>query len=285
MLHSVIMSEDGQFCAHRGVDLAELNVAIEDVLEGERVRGASTITMQTVKNLYLWHRPFGTVRKALELPLAVYFDVALSKKRIIEIYMNIAEWGPNIYGIEAAAQYHFGKSAKSLSARQAALLAVTLPNPIDRDPAMDAAKDGAARVRQSGVGHGEQVPAVGRSAPPSRYAGACPACCAKGGIALAQGPRPSGRGQAGAAKIAPGAPEHGGEHDRAAEQARRGRRLAEQQRGEENGEGHFGRTEQAGFGGRDQPGAFGPQHRGKREGCAEGNEQQGVPRRDRREDR
>ena len=90
--------------------------------------------MQTVKNLYLWHRPLGTVRKVLELPLAVYFDAVLSKKRIIEIYLNIAEWGPNIYGIEAAAQHHFGKSAKSLSARQAALLAVALPNPIDRDP-------------------------------------------------------------------------------------------------------------------------------------------------------
>ena len=108
---------------------------IDDVLDGEPTRGASTITMQTVKNLYLWHRPLGTVRKVIEVPLAVYFDVALSKKRIMEIYLNIAEWGPNIYGIEAAAQYHFGKSAKSLTARQAALLAVTLPNPIDRDPA------------------------------------------------------------------------------------------------------------------------------------------------------
>jgi monofunctional glycosyltransferase len=104
-------------------------------MAGELTRGASTITMQTVKNLYLWHRPLGTVRKVLELPLAVYVDAVLSKKRIIEIYLNIAEWGPNIYGIEAAAQHHFGKSAKSLSARQAALLAVALPNPIDRDPA------------------------------------------------------------------------------------------------------------------------------------------------------
>jgi monofunctional biosynthetic peptidoglycan transglycosylase len=132
---SVIMSEDGQFCYHRGVDWVELNAVIEDAFNGERIRGASTITMQTVKNLYLWHRPLGSVRKAMEVPLAVYFDAVLSKKRIIEIYLNIAEWGPNVYGIEAAAQYHFGKSAKSLTARQAALLAVTLPNPIDRDPA------------------------------------------------------------------------------------------------------------------------------------------------------
>lgn len=135
LANSVIMSEDGQFCFHRGIDWAELNGVIDDALAGEATRGASTITMQTVKNLYLWHRPLGTVRKVLELPLAFYFDAVLSKKRIIEIYLNIAEWGPNVYGIEAAAQYHFGKPAKDLTARQAALLAVTLPNPIDRDPA------------------------------------------------------------------------------------------------------------------------------------------------------
>jgi len=135
LAYSVVMSEDGQFCAHRGVDWAELNAVLDDAMAGERTRGASTITMQTVKNLYLWHRPLGTVRKVIEVPLAIYFDVVLSKKRIIEIYLNIAEWGPNVYGIEAAAQYHFGKPAKSLTARQAALLAVTLPNPIDRDPA------------------------------------------------------------------------------------------------------------------------------------------------------
>jgi monofunctional biosynthetic peptidoglycan transglycosylase len=135
LVRSVVMSEDGQFCYHRGVDWAELNAVIDDALAGEPIRGASTITMQTVKNLFLWHRPLGSVRKVIEVPLAVYFDAVLSKKRIIEIYLNIAEWGPGVYGIEAAAQYHFGKSAKSLSSRQAALLAVTLPNPYDRDPA------------------------------------------------------------------------------------------------------------------------------------------------------
>ena len=135
LAHSVIMSEDGQFCSHRGVDLGELKVVLEDALAGEATRGASTITMQTVKNLYLWHRPLGSLRKVVELPLAVYFDGVMSKKRILEIYLNIAEWGPNIYGIEAAAQYHFGKSAKDLTRRQAALLTVTLPNPIERNPA------------------------------------------------------------------------------------------------------------------------------------------------------
>lgn len=135
LVRSVIMSEDGQFCSHRGVDWAELKVVIDDALAGDATRGASTIPMQTVKNLYLWHRPFGAVRKVLEVPLAIYFDAVMSKERVIEIYLNVAEWGPGIYGIEAAARHHFGRPAAKLSARQAALLAVTLPNPIDRDPA------------------------------------------------------------------------------------------------------------------------------------------------------
>jgi monofunctional biosynthetic peptidoglycan transglycosylase len=135
LIHSVIMSEDGQFCSHRGVDLGELKLVIDDAIAGEQPRGASTITMQTVKNLYLWHRPFGTLRKVVELPLAVYTDLVMPKRRIMEIYLNIAEWGPNIYGIEAAAQHHFGRSAKNLTRRQAALLTVALPNPITRNPA------------------------------------------------------------------------------------------------------------------------------------------------------
>ncbi|TIW07062.1 MAG: monofunctional biosynthetic peptidoglycan transglycosylase, partial [Mesorhizobium sp.] len=125
LAHSVIMSEDGQFCFHRGVDLGELRGVVDDALAGEATRGASTITMQTVKNLFLWSRPLGSVRKVVELPLAVYFDAVMSKRRIMEIYLNIAEWGPGIYGIEAAARHHFGVSAKQLSRRQAALLAVS----------------------------------------------------------------------------------------------------------------------------------------------------------------
>ncbi len=135
LIRSVVVSEDGQFCWHRGVDWAELNIVIDDIMSGEGARGASTIPMQTVKNLYLWHRPLGTVRKVIELPLAVWFDYFVTKRRIMEIYLNIAEWGPGIYGIEAAAQHHFGRSAAKLNARQAALLAVTLPNPIARNPA------------------------------------------------------------------------------------------------------------------------------------------------------
>ncbi|MDQ6433962.1 transglycosylase domain-containing protein [Mesorhizobium sp. LHD-90] len=133
LVHSVIMSEDGQFCSHYGIDLGELRKVILDPRGPSR--GASTVTMQTVKNLYLWSRPFGTARKAIELPYAAYVDLVMSKRRIMEIYLNIAEWGPGIYGIEAAAQHHFGVPAKKLTARQAALLAVTLPNPILRNPA------------------------------------------------------------------------------------------------------------------------------------------------------
>ncbi|PSJ62427.1 monofunctional biosynthetic peptidoglycan transglycosylase [Mesorhizobium soli] len=134
LAHSVIMSEDGQFCSHRGIDWGELKGVIDDALAGEATRGASTITMQTVKNLFLWPGR-SMIRKGLEVPLAVYFDAVLPKKRIMEIYLNIAEWGPGIYGIEAAAQHHFGVSASKLTARQAALLTVALPNPIDRNPA------------------------------------------------------------------------------------------------------------------------------------------------------
>src|SRR5690606_19281282 len=136
--HSVIMSEDGQFCAHRGIDWNELRVVIDDAMAGEATRGASTIPMQTVKNLFLWPGR-SVVRKALEVPLAIYLDGMLSKRRIMEIYLNIVEWGPGIYGVEAAAQHHFGRPAKSLSRRQAALLAVTLPNPHVRNPAKPSA--------------------------------------------------------------------------------------------------------------------------------------------------
>ena len=133
IVNSVMMSEDGQFCSHEGVDWKAFNLVLEEAFAGEKARGASTIPMQTAKNLFLWNgRSY--IRKGIELPLALYIDWVLPKRRIMEIYLNIAEWGPNIYGAEAAAQYHFGRSARDLSARQAALLAVTLPNPAVRDP-------------------------------------------------------------------------------------------------------------------------------------------------------
>ncbi|QRM53486.1 monofunctional biosynthetic peptidoglycan transglycosylase [Sinorhizobium sp. BG8] len=132
LVQSVMMSEDGQFCRHRGVDWGEMRGVVNDALDGEATRGASTIPMQTAKNLFLWNgRSF--VRKAMELPLALAADFVWSKRRLMEIYLNIAEWGPGIYGIEAAAQHHFNVPASKLSRRQAALLAVSLPNPIDRN--------------------------------------------------------------------------------------------------------------------------------------------------------
>ncbi|MEZ5810100.1 MAG: monofunctional biosynthetic peptidoglycan transglycosylase [Rhizobiaceae bacterium] len=134
LVHSVTMSEDGQFCSHHGIDLGALNEVIGDALDGEPVRGASTIPMQTVKNLYLW-QDRSYLRKALEAPMALMLDLILSKKRIMEIYLNIVEWGPGVYGAEAAARHHFGRPASKLTSRQAALLAVTLPNPIARNPA------------------------------------------------------------------------------------------------------------------------------------------------------
>ena len=110
-----------------------MNLVVDDLIEGERPRGASTIPMQTVKNLYLWSSR-SYIRKGLEVPLALMVDAIWSKRRLLEIYLNIAEWGPGIFGIEAAARHHFKRSAKSLSRRQAALLAVTLPNPHLRNP-------------------------------------------------------------------------------------------------------------------------------------------------------
>ncbi|MCB1420442.1 MAG: monofunctional biosynthetic peptidoglycan transglycosylase [Notoacmeibacter sp.] len=133
MAHSVIMSEDGQFCRHSGIDWGALNEVVSDALEGEGVRGASTIPMQSVKNLYLWSSR-SYVRKVLEAPYALVYDLILSKRRIMEIYLNIVELGPNIYGVEAAAQHHFGRSAAKLTARQAALLTAALPNPALRNP-------------------------------------------------------------------------------------------------------------------------------------------------------
>ncbi|TCU23832.1 monofunctional biosynthetic peptidoglycan transglycosylase [Rhizobium azibense] len=132
LVQSVMMSEDGQYCFHGGVDWGEMQALVADTLDGEATRGGSTIPMQTAKNLFLWNsRSF--VRKALELPLAVASDLVWTKRRLMEIYLNIAEWGPGIYGIEAAARYHFKVPASKLSRRQAALLAVSLPNPIDRN--------------------------------------------------------------------------------------------------------------------------------------------------------
>ena len=138
LVHSVTMSEDGRFCSHGGIDWGALSEVIDNALDGERPRGASTITMQAAKNLFLWSgRSY--VRKALEAPLALYIDLVIPKKRLMEIYLNIVEWGPGVFGAEAAAWHHFKRGAARLSRRQAALMAGTLPNPALRNPARPSA--------------------------------------------------------------------------------------------------------------------------------------------------
>ena len=133
LVASVILSEDGQFCHEHGVDFSALREVIGDG-DGAPTRGASTITMQTAKNLFLWPgRSY--LRKALEIPVALALEVFWGKRRVMEAYLNVAEWGRGVFGAEAAAQVHFHKSARDLTRREAALLATSLPNPILRDPA------------------------------------------------------------------------------------------------------------------------------------------------------
>ena len=133
---AVVWAEDGQFCRHHGIDFGGLRDALRDVGDIDDladVRGGSTISQQAAKNLFLWQgRSF--VRKALEFPLAIWIDFVLGKRRLMEIYLNIVEWGPNgEFGAEAAARRAFNRSARDLDARQAALLATMLPNPHRRD--------------------------------------------------------------------------------------------------------------------------------------------------------
>jgi monofunctional biosynthetic peptidoglycan transglycosylase len=126
---SVIASEDGRFCSHHGIDWTELRASIEDAEDISEARGGSTITQQTAKNLFLWPgRSF--IRKGLEFPLAFWIDLVLPKRRILEIYLNVAEWGPNgEFGVDAGSRHAFNKPASQLSSGEAALLAAMLPNP------------------------------------------------------------------------------------------------------------------------------------------------------------
>ncbi|KQN76425.1 monofunctional biosynthetic peptidoglycan transglycosylase [Devosia sp. Leaf64] len=132
---SIILSEDGQFCRHWGVDFGALRAEVDNYLEGKPTRGASTLTMQVARNLFLWNDP-SPIRKVLEVPLALYIDLVMPKKRIMEIYLNIAEWGPNgEFGIAAGSERAFGREPQNLDWQTASLLAVTLPNPLVRNPA------------------------------------------------------------------------------------------------------------------------------------------------------
>ncbi len=142
-----VAAEDAKFCVHHGVDWDSLREVIDDAQEGEIVRGGSTITQQVAKNLFLWQgRSF--IRKGLEFPLAFWIDFVLSKKRILELYLNIAELGPDgQFGAEAGAEYAFGRNVAALSASEAALLVASLPNPVTRS----ARRPGPGLRRMAGI--------------------------------------------------------------------------------------------------------------------------------------
>ena len=132
--HAVIAAEDSRFYQHHGFDWVEVRNAIEEQQEDGRLRGASTITQQLVKNLFLsTSRSF--IRKGIEFTLVPAAELVLNKRRILELYLNIVEWGPGIYGAEAATQYHFKTPAVRVDRDQAARLAAILPSPLRRKPA------------------------------------------------------------------------------------------------------------------------------------------------------
>ncbi len=131
--HAVIAAEDAHFYEHHGFDWEALELAAEDDLEGGRIRGGSTITQQLVKNLF-----FGTggsiFRKGAEFTLVPVAEKVLGKQRILELYLNVVEWGPGVYGAEAASHYHYRISARKIDREQAARLAAILPLPLKRRP-------------------------------------------------------------------------------------------------------------------------------------------------------
>jgi len=131
--HAVIAAEDAHFYQHHGFDWHQIQIAAQDDLEGDRTRGASTITQQLVKNLF-----FGTgrsiLRKGAEATLVPVAELALGKKRILEIYLNVVEWGPGIYGAEPACRYYDQTPARTIGREQAARLAAILPAPLKRRP-------------------------------------------------------------------------------------------------------------------------------------------------------
>jgi monofunctional biosynthetic peptidoglycan transglycosylase len=129
LIRAVIAAEDAKFCEHDGFDWESIEKAWKRNQKAKRIRGGSTISNQTAKNVFLW--PDRTyARKAAEFYFTGLIELMWTKKRILEVYLNVVEFGPGIYGAEAAAEAHFGKSAKDLSRREASLLAAVLPNPI-----------------------------------------------------------------------------------------------------------------------------------------------------------
>ena len=131
---AVVASEDQNFFWHFGFDYAQIEKAMNEIKRGRRFRGASTITQQLAKNLFLWSDQ-SYVRKGVEAYYTVLLETFLSKRRILEIYINTVELGKNIYGIEAASKFYFNKTSGKLNIYQAALMASVLPNPTKRNPA------------------------------------------------------------------------------------------------------------------------------------------------------
>jgi len=127
-VRAVIGLEDSRFCSHGGIDWDSVSDALTDHFQGEKLRGASTISMQTAKNLFLWPDQ-NFFRKALEAPMTYMIEAFLGKRRILEIYLNVVEFGPGIYGVEAASQFYFKRHANALTPWQAGLLAAILPAP------------------------------------------------------------------------------------------------------------------------------------------------------------
>jgi monofunctional glycosyltransferase len=131
--HAVIAAEDARFYQHHGFDWDAMEIAAEGDLEGGRIRGGSTLTQQLVKNLF-----FGTgrsiLRKGAEFTLVPVAELVLGKRRILELYLNVVEWGPGVYGAESACRYYYRTSARSIDRQQAAQLAAILPLPLKRRP-------------------------------------------------------------------------------------------------------------------------------------------------------
>ncbi|MGP5309585.1 monofunctional biosynthetic peptidoglycan transglycosylase [Halomonas sp. KG2] len=128
---AVIAAEDQRFPQHRGFDLVELKRALKASLDGERLRGASTLSQQTAKNVFLWSGR-SWARKGLEAWFTLLIEMLWSKQRILEVYLNVAEWDTGVFGLEAAAGHYFGASGSALTERQASLLAAILPSPRTR---------------------------------------------------------------------------------------------------------------------------------------------------------
>lgn len=134
MVRAVVASEDNLFLKHNGFDTQAIERAIEYNKRGKKIRGASTISQQTAKNVFLWSKR-SWVRKGLETYYTILIEFFWPKERIMEVYLNVIEFGDGIYGVEAAANHYFGKSAKNLTKRESALLASVLPSPLKRNPA------------------------------------------------------------------------------------------------------------------------------------------------------